>query len=114
MGVVHLAVARRGPLEERRPRELGPREQQADVDLGARLELDPRKLLAGQEDREHAQSTVMLFDHLSRRAGTDEEPRTEVGQCGLERRAADEPRVPARAERPRRVASLVVGGGTAG
>ena len=100
MGVVHLAVARRHPLEQRRPGQLGPREQQPGVELGARLELDPGQLLARQEDREQAQPAVMLLDHLARRARAGEEPGAEVGQLGLQGRPAHEPGVAPRRTRP--------------
>ena len=111
MGVVHLAVARRHALEEGGPGKLRPGEQQAHVQFGAGLELHPGELLAGQEDREQAQSAPVLLDDLTGRTGARQEPGTEVRQLGLQGRSADEPGVPAAAQRPRRVAHLVVGGG---
>ena len=69
------------------PGELGPGEQQADVELGAGLELDPADLLAGQEDRGQAQPAAVLLDHLAgARPALAKKPGTEVGELGLEGR----------------------------
>ncbi len=71
MGVVHLALTRRHALEQRGSGELGSREQEAGVELGTGLELHPRQLLAGQEDREQAQAPVGALRPLPRpRPGT--------------------------------------------
>ena len=96
------------------PGELGPREQQPGVQLGAGLELDPGQLLAVPGRPGACRAGRGCSSTTSPAApGAGEEPGTEVGELGLEGGPADEagvtlPRTePAPASR-----AVVVGRGT--
>ena len=67
--------------------------EEADVELVARLELDPGHLAVGQEQRRHPEAVQPrrgLGDHLAGAAGVGVEAGAEVGQLGVAGVAGDE------------------------
>ncbi len=98
-------------LEAARGRQLVVGQQQADVQLGAGLHLDPAHPLAVQEDRGQAESPPVLGDHLGRGPHVGVEPGAQVGELGLERGGGDEAGVAPGDEPPGVVPRRVVGPG---
>ena len=78
------------PLEEAGGPKVGLGQQQADVEVGTGLELDPAQSLAVEEDRGQAQPPGVLLDDLGGGSHVGVEPHPQIGELGLKGGSGDE------------------------
>ena len=78
------------PLEDARGPEIGFGQQEADVEIGAGLQLDPAESLPVEEDRWQAQPPRMLLDDFGGGPDVGVEPDAEIGELGLEGGGGDQ------------------------
>jgi hypothetical protein len=83
-------IRRHEPLAHRGHRKVGGGQDEPDVQLGPRLDLDRGLLAMVEEGRGQSQAASVLVHDLRRRPRTREEPGVEVGELGCYGTAHDD------------------------
>ena len=97
------------PLQGAGRAQLVAAQQQADVQFGAGLELDPADPLVVEEDRGEPQAAAVLLHHLAGGPHVGVEAQTQMGELGLEGGGGDQSGIPPADQPAAGVAGGVVG-----
>ena len=97
---LHHLVPGGDALERGRVGEVGVGQQEADVEIGPGLQLDPARLAVVEEHRGQPEPSRVLAHQLGGAPGAGEEARAEMGELGPQPPAGDQAGGPARHQCP--------------